>query len=146
MEVQTEGKVSGSSKERLARYAEFAAAYAKARAAGVAAGTAVTPRPMVIGQAKSLFSNEIDYTKGPMYVCDEGVCGFAWVTIFPGGSSFAKWLIKNKYGRAAYGGGVQIWISAFNQSMTRKEACANAMAKVFVEELGVKAYAGSRLD
>ena len=80
------------------------------------------------------------------YYEPEGMCGFAWVKIRPGNSSFAKWLVKNKLARSAYGGGVDIWISGFNQSVERKEACARAMAEVLRNELGVNAYADSRLD
>jgi hypothetical protein len=77
----------------------------------------------------------------------EGLCGFAWVKVTPGNSSFAKWLLKQKIvSGGAYGGGVDIWVSAFGQSYERKDAYAQAMAKVLVEELGIKAYAQSRLD
>lgn len=127
-------KIAAESAARKGRYAKFEAVYNQAVVAGRAAGEAVAPVPMtVVGQNQKWFVSE-------------GVCGFAWVTIRPGNSSFAKWLVKNKLARAAYGGGVQIWISAFNQSMQRKEACAAAMAEMFRNELGINAYAGSRMD
>lgn len=116
----------------------------KAYAEGRKAGVACRPVPMVVGQAKSLTSSEIDYSK-PVYHCDDGACGFAWVKIRPATTPFARWLKKNGYARPAYNGGLDIWISDFNQSVDRKHAMACAMAKVF-QEAGITAYADSRLD
>lgn len=124
---------------------QFEAAYNKATAAGRAAGQAAVPAPMVVGTPTTPFGNDIDPNEKTYYVAD-GVCGFAWVKITPGNCAFANWLKKNKLARTAYQGGVDIWISAFGQSMQRKEACAAAMAKIFRDDLGVKAYAGSRMD
>jgi hypothetical protein len=122
----------------------FAAAFAKAASAGLAAGAAKTPRAMVVTE----HSNPLDDNSPPKNVWyePEGLCGFAWVNVSPGNSPFANWLKANKLASKAYGGGVDLWVSDFGQSVERKEACANAMAKVLREELGVKAYASSRLD
>jgi alpha-beta hydrolase superfamily lysophospholipase len=73
------------------------------------------------------------------------VCGFAWVTLRPANSSFAIWAKKNRDWKPAYGGGMQLWVSAYNQSMKRKEAYATAFANVLYAS-GIKAYAGSRMD
>jgi hypothetical protein len=139
-------KIAAESAARKAKYAAFEAAYNKAAEAGKAAGEAAKPVAMMVVQP----SNPLDDNSVPkaMWHVPEGACGFAWVNVSPGNSSFAKWLVKNKLARKAYGGGVDIWISAFNQSVERKEACANAMAKVLKEELGdgVQIYASSRLD
>ena len=129
----------------MSKFANFSAVYAKAQAAGMAAGQGARPTPMVVGSPSTPFGNDVD-PKQPTYYVSEGVCGFAWVNVRPGNSSFAKWLVANKVARKAYEGGVQIWVSEFNQSMARKEAYAEAMAAVFRNELGVKAYAGSRMD
>ena len=51
-----------------------------------------------------------------MWHAPEGVCGFAWVKVSPGNSSFAKWLVKNKMARKGYYGGVEINISDFRRS------------------------------
>lgn len=117
----------------------FQAVYAKAVQAGMAAGQGAAPTPMVV------VGGVPGETPKAWYV-SEGACGFAWVNVRPGTSAFAKWLVANKVARKAYEGGVQIWVSEFNQSMARKEAYAEAMAAVFRNELGVKAYAGSRMD
>ena len=137
-------KIAAESVERKARYAKFQAAYDKAAAAGQAAGEAAKPAAMVVTQhANPLNDNSPAVAQ---WLAPEGACGFAWVKVTPGNSSFAKWLVKNKLARKAYYGGVEISIKAFGQSIERKEACASAMAKVLVEELGISAYADSRLD
>ena len=120
----------------------FASAFAKAVEAGLAAGNASKPVPMVVSEMVGM-SNVV---KQQWYEA-EGACGFAWVNVSPGNSPFANWLKKNGYARKAYGGGVDIWISDFGQSVDRKEACASAMAKVLQMELGLSGiYASSRLD
>ena len=126
------------------KYAKFEVAYDKAAAAGKAAGEARKPRAMIVSSHANPLDDNSAVEKA-WYVAD-GVCGFAWVNVSPGNCSFAKWLVKNKLARKAYGGGVDIWVSAFGQSMERKEACAAAMADVLRNELGIKAYANSRMD
>lgn len=138
-------KIAAESAERKLRYAAFAAAYDKAVAAGRAAGEACSPRPMIVTQHVNALDDGSPAAK--QWYAAEGACGFAWVKVFPGNCSFAKWLIKQGIAKGrAYAGGVDIWVSAFGQSIERKQACASAMAKVLVAELGVKAYADSRLD
>lgn len=116
----------------------------EAQEAGRKAALALTPIPMVVGEAKSILSDEIDYTKPTYYVAD-GVCGFAWVNITPGTSAFARWLKKEGLAHKSYDGGVNIWISDYNQSMQKKEAHAQAMAQVFKAN-GINAIGMSRLD
>ena len=124
---------------------QFEAAYNKATAAGRAAGEAAKPCAMVV-QAHDNPADDASPVTQQWYVPD-GPCGFAWVKVMPGNCAFANWLKKNKLARKAYGGGVDIWISAFGQSMQRKEACAHAIAKVLNDELpGLKIYANSRMD
>lgn len=104
------------------------------------------PPKFLVGDAVGL-SDQIDYKK-PVYVMD-GLCGFAWINVGDGRSSFAKWLKANNKGRKDYYGGYQIWSSRFSadngQSVDRKAAGCAAAAKVF-EKYGLKAYVGSRLD
>jgi hypothetical protein len=79
---------------------------------------------------------------------DQYACGFAWVTVYEKGSTkMGRALIKAGF-RKAYGGGLQLWNpSGFGcQNVDTLEAGADAAAKVLTEKLGVKAYAGSRLD
>lgn len=122
---------------------DFAALYAEADAAGKAAAEAAVPVPIVVGEETSPFSGQVDYSK-PTYFVSEGLCGFAWVW-FKGNTAWGRWATKNGVARKAYGGGSQIWISGYGQSVTRKEAYAQAFAAV-LRDNGVDAYAGSRLD
>lgn len=116
----------------------FGELFRKARALGVEAGMNVRPVPMnVVGRDAN--GNE------KRWHVSEGMCGFAWVKVRPGNCAFANWLKKQGLGSKAYGGGVQIWISDFNQSVDRKSAMADVMAKVF-QQAGIEAIAGSRLD
>ena len=138
-------KIAAESTARKAKYAGFEAAFKKASEAGKAAGEAKSPRPMIVQERAGPFGGPVIQE----WHEPEGMCGFAWVNVSPGNSPFANWLKKNKLARKAYGGGVDIWISDFNQSVERKEACANAMASVLKEELGdgkLSIYASSRLD
>jgi hypothetical protein len=137
-------KIAAESKARRERYVAFEAAWVRAVNAAKLAGEALTPRPMVVSEAAGL--SDRPAPGGKSWYVPDGVCGFAWVTVSPGNSSFAKWLVKNGYASKAYGGGVSHWVSAFGQSMERKEAYARAMADVLRNELGVNAYPGSRMD
>lgn len=104
--------------------------------AGQEAAKNCKPAAMILTDDKG---NDIDYVA-------EGVCGFAWVNIKPGNSPLANFMKKNNLARSdSYYGGVTIWVSAYNQSMQRKEAYASAYAKV-LRDAGFKAYAYSRMD
>jgi hypothetical protein len=127
------------------RDTEFEQLYNRAWAAGVAAATATRPATMVIGTPTTPFGNEIDYAK-QIFVETEGACGFAWVKIRPASSAFGRWLKRTKRVRgAAWNGGYDIWIHDYNQSLARKEAHADAMAKVLTEA-GITAYGQGRMD
>ncbi len=123
--------------------------WAKAREAGRQALAQCTPRPMVV-QEVDLFDHPIPGSR-PEFVAD-GVCGFAWVKVRPANSPFAKWLktqpTTDEYlqpHKDDYQGGIVVWVTVGNQSMQKKEAYAEAMAKV-LKEGGINAYADTRLD
>lgn len=118
--------------------------YAKADAAGKAAVEKLHVVPMIVGHAKGVFGNDIDYSK-PTYYVEDGVCGFAWVTVKPANSKFAKWLKQSGLGRNGTYGGVSMWIRDYNQSLQKKEAYASAFARV-LNENGINAYSESRMD
>jgi hypothetical protein len=114
----------------------------KATRAGLLAGEAVRPKPMVVYEADVLTGEKI----GKEWLVEEGVCGFAWVQVFPGGSRFANFLKRKGVATSdSYEGGVKIWVGVFGQSYERKRAYASAMAEVF-RQAGIRAYSGSRLD
>lgn len=121
---------------------DFAALVGKAEVAGRIAALQAVPVPMVVGTAKGL-SDEIDYTK-PIYIDDEGPCGFAWIE-FAGNTPFGRWMKAHNKARKGYPKGLVVWVSEFGQSITRKEAYAQAYAKV-LQEAGIDAWANSRLD
>jgi len=117
--------------------------YDKALQAGREAAKACTPTPMVVQQHANMMDDNSPVVK--QWHVPDGVCGFAWVKIRPGNCPFANWLKKNKLGSKAYRGGVEIWISEYNQSMTKKETHAQAMSAV-LREAGIDAWAESRMD
>lgn len=158
-------KIRAEQAEKAIRQANWTELLRKAVGTGRAAGLQCTPDPMIVYDAN------LDGTPkqgGRVYepVMD-GVCGFAWVELYPDSTDtrrFVNWLIGKQapikdhydpaailgdFGRAGkkYGRGFDIWIYAFNQSMTRKEHAATAMARVLTEGIPeLKAYSSSRMD
>ena len=121
----------------------FQETYDKAYAAGMAALKEACPVPMTVYEA------DLDGSPAPggkSWYVSEGCCGFAWVKFYPGNSKLANFLKKKGYASPAYGGGVQVWVREGGQSMTRKEAFAEAFAQVFEDAGFEKVYAGSRMD
>lgn len=117
--------------------------FAKAHEAGTAKAKATQPTPMIVTQHENMLDDSSPVKK--QWWVDQGVCGFAWVTIHPGTSKAARYA-KEHYGASkGYPSGMQIWISDFGQSMELKEAYAQGFAAV-LQEAGIKAYAGSRMD
>ncbi len=73
-------------------------------------------------------------------------CGFAWVHIKPGGSSFARWLKAQGLARRDdYRGGVIIWIREYGQSQLCKWRHAQGMARVF-QDAGIDASDMTQAD
>lgn len=125
--------------------AQCQALWDKAHTAGLAAGESCIPEPMYVVQRANPLDDNSPIVKRYAPVMD-GVCGFAWITVFPGTSSFARWARKTKGARAAYKGGTRVkWVGEFDQSFERKSAYAHAFAEV-LREGGVKAFSDSRLD
>lgn len=122
---------------------EFRGLYQAADEAGQEAVRKLTVVPMVVTGPVGLDNEPLEGCKS--WYVEDGACGFAWITVRPGNSPFANWLKKNGLGSKAYYGGVQIWVSQFNQSIQKKEAYAEAFAAK-LSEYGITASAGSRLD
>lgn len=75
-------------------------------------------------------------------------CGFAWVKIYEKGSTkLGKALIKAGFDKA-YGGGLDWWNPSAHhtQSLSAKEAGAEAAARVMSDKLDLKFYMQSRMD
>jgi hypothetical protein len=80
---------------------------------------------------------------------DRDACGFAWVDIYGVRSNSRLGKTLQSYGfRKGHTGSLQLWnpSGAGTQSVNIKEAGAEAYARVITERLGIRAYAGSRLD
>jgi len=116
----------------------------RAHLMGMDAGRRVGVTPMVVGTPTELFGNEIDWDKSTYHVSD-GVCGFAGVVIKPARGKFVSYLKSLGMGYKHYYGGWYVSVREFGQSMTRKEAYADAFAKVLTEE-GMSCYVDSRMD
>jgi hypothetical protein len=121
----------------------FAELVRKAETAGNEAGHAALPVPMIVGQAKSIFSDEM--IPGTEEYIADGVCGFAWVK-FPGNTPFGRYMKRMGKARTGYPKGLSVHVSGFGQSMQRKEAYARAYAKVLRDGGVEDAYADSRMD
>lgn len=128
----------------------------KAEAAGLAACRACVPVPMVVS-TDPMFSAakpKFDYVT-------EGPCGFAWIKFYAKSAvnkEFLKEIKKAGYCEVpgdrrpstsafskAYGGGYDRWVFDGGQSIARKEAYAEAYAKV-LQSYGIECDAQSRMD
>ena len=116
----------------------------RAHLMGMDAGRSVGVSPMVVGSPSTPFGSDIDYSK-PTYFVEGGVCGFAGVVINPARGKFVSYLKSLGKGHSHYYGGFYVPVREFGQSMTRKEAYADAFAKVLSEE-GMRCYVDSRMD
>lgn len=111
--------------------------------AGTAAAYAAKTTTMVVVER----SNPLD-DNSPIvnrWEIPDWPCGFAWIVIKDGRSSFGRWLVKQGLARKHYPKGLCIWVHDYNQSMQRKEAHAQAYAAV-LRKHGIEAYAESRMD
>lgn len=139
------GEVVATLPPSPSRDEKFESIWNEAWQAGVNAANKCAVVPMLVGSPTTPLGSQLDYSKPVEFVSD-GVCGFAWVQVKPGTSSFAKWLVKEGFARRdSYYGGVSVWIGDYNQSMQRKEAHASAMAEVFRKH-EINAYCMSRMD
>lgn len=120
------------------------ALFDQAHEAGMKAVESLQVVPMVVNQHANMFDDSSPVVNS--WVVPDGPCGFAWVNIKPANGKFAKFMLKEGYARKdSYYGGISYWISAFNQSVQKKETYARAFAKVLSDN-GIKAYSASRLD
>lgn len=143
-------KIAAEKKERLERYRYFEEVWYKAVTAGNKAAETVVPPTMIVSQ----HANQLDdcspivnhwLKKSLEWAEPEGPCGFAEIRLPKGNTSFAHWAKKNAGFRKHCHGGLFHWVSAFGQSMVRKEAFARSAVGVLVDN-GIDAYAYSRMD
>jgi hypothetical protein len=124
--------------------------YDEADKAGREAVSNTTPTPMIVRQHSNPLDDSSEVVKeyGPIL---DGVCGFAWINIKPGNHPFCNWLKKEGLARKdSYYGGVTIWVHDFEQSLEKKQAYAQAFAKVINKAFDnipkFNALAMSRMD
>ena len=116
----------------------------RAHLMGMDAGRAASVTPMIVGSPSTPFGSDIDYSKKTYFV-EGGACGFAGVVIKPARGKFVSYLKSIGKGHKHYYGGWYVSVREFNQSITRKEAYADAFAKV-LSEVGMSCYVDSRMD
>jgi len=137
------GGIDKSNGKTLTVKLDYQKVFNEAHAAGLAAGNASKPVPMVVqGHANPLDDSSPVVQS---WVVNEGCCGFANAVIKPGNSGFAKWLKANKMGYKNYYGGWAFPCHDFNQSLDRKEKYCNAFCAV-LSKYGINAYTDSRMD
>tara|TARA_R110000823_G_scaffold138073_1_gene267483 strand:+ start:563 stop:925 length:363 start_codon:yes stop_codon:yes gene_type:complete len=110
--------------------AMFDAAYA---AGQEAVNKALKPDPMYVTDGKQVWT------------VNDGPCGFSWVNVRNGRSAFAKYLKEFRKCHKSYQGGVDIWVSDYNQSIHYKEIHAAAMSAK-LQTFGIAAFSYSRMD
>lgn len=134
--------------------ADMKALVARATEAAEVAFRAATPTPMMVYTPKNMMASLVGGDDGgpdpnePVYHVADGACGFAWVTIRPGTSRFARFLRREGIGKSDdYRGGTYVWApgSGMSQSYARKMAAARAYAEV-LRAAGINAFADGRLD
>jgi hypothetical protein len=80
---------------------------------------------------------------------ERDACGFAWVTVHGVriNSKMGKALVAQGFSKA-WNGGLQLWNPSGHgtQSISVKEAGAYVYADYIKSQLGLEAYAGSRMD
>ena len=116
----------------------------RAHLMGMDAGRDSTPTPMIVGSPSTPFGSDIDYSKKTYFV-EGGACGFAGVVIKPARGKFVSYLKSLGMGHKHYYGGYYVPVIEFGQSLARKEAYAEAYAKILSEE-GMRCYVDSRMD
>ena len=125
---------------------KYGAILKRAHEAGMKAGNALTPTPMIVGTPTTLFGSDIDPTKQTYFVAG-GVCGFAWCRI-QGNTSFGRWAKASPtsgFRKSEYHGGLLRSCHEFGQSMECKEAYMAAFCESLRSE-GIAADAMSRMD
>jgi hypothetical protein len=122
---------------------QLEAIYSEAHYKGNVAVQMTTVTPMVVQQRENPLNDDSQLVR--QYIVNDGVCGFASVTVKPANCKFAKFLVANGLGRKSFNGGVSMSVRDFNQSLTKKEAYAYAFASV-LNEHGIKAFVDSRMD
>ncbi len=113
----------------------------------MSATTDLTQVKIVLHQAKQ--AAEQAAVTAYAQIGERDACGFAWVTVYKvrSNSKLGKVLAEAGFSKS-YTGGLQLWNPSGHgtQSIGVKEAGAIVYAGYLKSQLGLEAYAGSRLD
>jgi hypothetical protein len=151
-ELRAKGATGAGNGKPKSSAAEHRALFERAVAAAEIAAAETTPTPMLVGDPKNMMASLMGDDGGfredrPIYKVASGACGYAWVNVKPGTSSFAKWLVKNGHGYSdSYYGGVSVQMRQGGQSYEIKCAAASAFAKVLRDAGMDRCYSYNRLD
>lgn len=135
--------------------AECAALHAKAHEAGLQAAGEATPRPVAIYTPKDPFGADTGQSwlqqadlSQPVYVENEGLCGFGWVEVRPVTGGIGKWYRKHEREYGYYSDYQRCFCVRSplrTQSYERNLAYARGYAEV-LKAAGIDAYGTGRLD
>ncbi len=142
--------VSAQTEERQKRYKVYETAFKKAFQEASNTGENHVPTPMVVTERINPLDNESPL-KNVYEPISDGVCGFAWIVIYPGTSSLAKYAKKYQGFAPHYYGGVALNVRKYGQSYERKTMFAHTFVETLTKELGeyakgVRIGTGGRLD
>lgn len=132
---------------------EYRKVFQYAQRAGKSALEKCVPKPMVV---QEVGLDDQPYEGSQTWIVEDGVCGFAWVTVYAVDGQkihrgrkifypFIDVLRQAGFKWDSYEKNFKLWVTAGNQSMTKKEAFGEAYVKV-LNENGIEAYMGSRMD
>jgi hypothetical protein len=136
--------IAESMRASAARKVRWRELYTKADEAGQEAAKALIPTPMVVEEHADQFDDTTPVVAS--HVVSAGPCGFAWIELRPGNSSFALWLKAQGLARKGNTGGVNIRVHGYGQSLQLKKAYADAFVKVLWADGFSRARSCSRLD
>lgn len=127
--------------------------------AGLSALNACVPTPMIVQQHTNPLNDNSPVVKS--YFVEDGCCGFAWVKVkadtpanrkFINGLKSAGLLANSNVvftthteWSKCWDVGYSYWVHYGNQSLSKKEAFADAFARV-LRDNGITAYSESRMD
>ena len=117
----------------------------EAHEAGMAAGNAKVPQPMVVTERVNPLDDSSEVKN--QWLVPSGLCGFASViTNEHGNGKFVRHLKSVGEGDKYYYGGHYVkWVREFGQSYEQKVAQAHAYADA-LNNYGIKPYVEDRLD
>lgn len=129
------------------------------RSEGLSPNSVRVPLPNLVGAARWEVIEELAHDAGmlaaeravptPMVLEEfgtewEGECGFGWVQLPDGRSSFARWTVTQGRGHRGHPG-VRLYSRAMTQSVVKNRAYAEAFGEV-LRSNGIVCAIGSRLD